>query len=83
MGLGLVRVPNSTDNYKVVMTGCSTVRLIICSWSTKIGQIHVFISPAGTKLESQIVHQPGHKRRGHDHCDIDNPSMTMAIKIRT
>ena len=35
------------------------------------------ISPAGIKLESRIVHRPGHKRRGHDHCDIDTPSMTM------
>ena len=35
------------------------------------------ISPGGAKLESRIVHQPGHKRRGHDHHHIDTPSMTM------
>ena len=73
MGLGLVR----TDD---VVTGFSTVTLIICPWSTKIGQIHIFIamiSPARTKLETRIIHRPGHKRRGDNHCDIDTPSMTM------
>ena len=29
------------------------------------------IGPAGTKLESRIVHRPDHKRRGHDRCEID------------
>ena len=32
------------------------------------------ISPAGTKLESRTVHRPGHRQRGHGHCDIDTPS---------
>ena len=43
------------------------------------------ISPAGTKLESRIVHQLGHKRRRHDDCDIDTMSMTVvrSTKIRT
>ena len=35
------------------------------------------ISNARTKLESQVVDRSGHKRRGHNHCDIDTPSMTM------
>ena len=37
------------------------------------------ISPAGKKLESQIVRRPGHKRRGHDHCDTDVPTHMVTL----